>query len=126
MLDPSAVIVHDVSWCGSGQLTSCRLGENRRVAGDEERGQQFVVQLLGKRPPQVVGLIPCSPRWSSGGGLAVTGTILAALFTGTVTSPHWTAHQTTQFHSATTTAALTLTTLAAALVAYGTVRSHRA
>ncbi|MFF0270753.1 MFS transporter [Kribbella sp. NPDC004536] len=60
---------------------------------------------------------------TSGAGLAITGTILATLFTGPITTPNWTTHQTTQFHTATTTATLTLTTLAAALVAYGIIRS---
>ncbi|GAA1141378.1 MFS transporter [Kribbella jejuensis] len=63
---------------------------------------------------------------TSGAGLAITGTVLASIFTGPITSPHWTAHQTAQFHTATTTAALTLTGLAAALVAYGIIRARRA
>ncbi|NUR96427.1 MAG: MFS transporter [Kribbellaceae bacterium] len=63
---------------------------------------------------------------TSGAGLAITGTILATIFTGSVTSPHWTAHQTAQFQTATTTAALTLTGLAATLVAYGIIRARRA
>ncbi|WP_410793010.1 MFS transporter [Kribbella sp. C-35] len=61
---------------------------------------------------------------TSGAGIAITGTILATMFTGAITTPNWTAHQTAQFHQATTTAGLTLTTLAAALVAWGIARSR--
>jgi hypothetical protein len=61
---------------------------------------------------------------TSGASIAITGTILATMFTGAITTPNWTAHQTTQFHHATTTAGLTLTALAAALVAWGIVRSR--
>ncbi|WP_371403808.1 MFS transporter [Kribbella sp. NBC_00662] len=61
---------------------------------------------------------------TSAAGIAVTGTLLALIFTGPITTPHWTTHQTTQFHQATTTAALTLTALAAALVAYGIIRTR--
>jgi MFS family permease len=61
---------------------------------------------------------------TSGAGIAITGTILATIFAGTITTPNWTTHQTTQFHAATTTAALTLTALAAALVLYGILRTR--
>ncbi|MFI5698017.1 MFS transporter [Kribbella sp. NPDC051586] len=61
---------------------------------------------------------------TSGAGIAITGTLLAVLFTGPITTPDWTARQTTEFHQAVTTAALTLTALAAALVAYGIVRTR--
>jgi hypothetical protein len=61
---------------------------------------------------------------TSGAGLAIAGTILAVLFTGPVATPNWTTAQTSEFHQATTTAALTLTALAAALVAYGIIRTR--
>ncbi|GAA2394209.1 MFS transporter [Dactylosporangium salmoneum] len=63
---------------------------------------------------------------TSGAGIAVTGTILAALFTGDVAAPHWSAHQTTQFREAVTTAGLTLTVVAAALVGWGIARARHA
>ncbi|WP_433063861.1 MFS transporter [Dactylosporangium sp. CS-033363] len=63
---------------------------------------------------------------TSGAGIAVTGTIVAALFTGTIAAPNWTAHQTVQFRDAVTTAGLTLTAVAAALVAWGFLRARRA
>ncbi|MEU4198247.1 MFS transporter [Kribbella sp. NPDC026611] len=63
---------------------------------------------------------------TSGAGIAITGTILAALFTGSIADPNWTAHQTSQFESATTIAGLALTVLSAALVGYGFLRSRGA
>jgi len=63
---------------------------------------------------------------TSGAGIAATGTILAALFTGDIATTHWSAQQTAQFREAVTVAGLTLTIVAAALVAWGFVRSRRA
>lgn len=62
---------------------------------------------------------------TSGIGVAVGGTIVAALFTGSVATANWTAAQTVQFREAVTVAGLTLTVLTAALVAFGMVRSRR-
>jgi MFS family permease len=61
---------------------------------------------------------------ASGIGTAVPGTILAAVFTGTIAAPGWTAAQTGQFHSAITVAALTLTGAAAALVGWAFIRTR--
>jgi hypothetical protein len=58
-------------------------------------------------------------------GIAVAGTILAALFTGDVAASHWSAAQTAEFRAAVTIASLTLTAVAAALVGWGFVRSRR-
>jgi MFS family permease len=58
-------------------------------------------------------------------GIAVTGTILAALFTGTIAKSDWTAAQTAQFESGITIVGLTLTVIAAVLVGFGFVRSRR-
>lgn len=63
---------------------------------------------------------------TSGVGIAVGGTILAALFTGAVATSNWSPHQTAQFREAVTVAGLVLTVLAGALVAFGIVRSRRA
>ncbi|MEV7044849.1 MFS transporter [Amycolatopsis sp. NPDC051061] len=63
---------------------------------------------------------------TSGAGIAATGTILAALFTGDIATTHWSARQTAEFREAVTAAGLTLTIAAAALVAWGFVRSRRA
>ncbi|GAB3162608.1 MFS transporter [Amycolatopsis stemonae] len=63
---------------------------------------------------------------TSGAGIAVSGTLLAALFTGAIATPHWTGRQTAQFREAVTIAGLTLTVVAAALVAWGFLRMRRA
>ncbi|UUT34957.1 MFS transporter [Microbacterium elymi] len=63
---------------------------------------------------------------ANGVGIAVAGTILAALFAGTITAANWTAEQTAQFQSAATVGGLALTAAAAALVVFGFVRSGRA
>jgi len=63
---------------------------------------------------------------TAGAGIAVTGTILAALFTGDIATSHWSGRQAAAFHEAVTTAGLTLTALAAALVGWGILRSRRA
>jgi hypothetical protein len=62
---------------------------------------------------------------TSGAGLAITGTILAAVFTGSIATPEWSAAQTAQFEHAVTIAGLTLTVLAAALVGWGFLRGRQ-
>jgi hypothetical protein len=60
---------------------------------------------------------------SSGTGVAVAGTLLAALFTGTIAGT-WTASQTGEFRLALTTAGIALTVIAAALVTFGMLRAR--
>ncbi|NEA45692.1 MFS transporter [Streptomyces sp. SID10815] len=55
---------------------------------------------------------------ASGAGLAVTGTVLAGLFTGDIAAAHWSARQTARFHEAATLSGLALTVVAAALVGW--------
>ncbi|MEV8068359.1 MFS transporter [Streptomyces sp. NPDC085995] len=55
---------------------------------------------------------------ASGAGLAVTGTVLAGLFTGDIAAAHWSARQTAQFHEAVTVSGLALTAVATALVGW--------
>lgn len=57
-------------------------------------------------------------------GIAVTGTVLAALFTGDIADPDWTAVQTDQFHAAITVAGLGLTAVSALLVAWAVLRAR--
>jgi MFS family permease len=52
-------------------------------------------------------------------GIAVAGTILAALFTGSIAKTNWTTAQTVQFQLGVMIAGIALTVVAAALVAYG-------
>ena len=58
-------------------------------------------------------------------GIAVTGTVLAAIFVGSIASPNWTPGQTGEFHAGIMIAGLALTAVAAALVTFGIVRSRR-
>jgi hypothetical protein len=60
---------------------------------------------------------------TSGTGVAIAGTILAALFTGDIASS-WNAEQTAQFRGTVTIAGLALTALAAALVGWGIARAR--
>jgi hypothetical protein len=63
---------------------------------------------------------------ASAAGLAVAGTILAALFTGSIAAPEWTPHQSAEFQQSVTIGGMVLTIVAAALVGWGIFRSHRA
>jgi hypothetical protein len=71
-------------------------------------------------------LVDTATEVASGVGIAVTGTILAALFTGNIASSQWSSEQTAEFGEAVTIAGLSLTVVAAALVGWGIVRSKRA
>lgn len=62
---------------------------------------------------------------ASGVGIAATGTILAALFTGHLATSNWSTQQTAEFREAVTIAGLTLTVVAAALVGWGFARTRR-
>jgi MFS family permease len=70
-------------------------------------------------------LVDTSTEVASGIGLAVTGTILAALFTGNITTSTWSAAQTAEFRESVTIAGLVLTVVAAALVGWGFSRMRR-
>ncbi|WP_433803880.1 MFS transporter [Actinomycetospora sp. CA-084318] len=63
---------------------------------------------------------------TSGTGVAVTGTIVAALFTGTITASPWSAAQAAEFHHAALLAGGVLTVVAAVLVAWAMVRTRTA
>lgn len=71
-------------------------------------------------------LVDTASEVATGVSIAATGTILAALFTGTIAASNWSPRQTAQFHEATTIAGLTLAAVAAALVGWGFVRTRRA
>ena len=71
-------------------------------------------------------LVDTASEVTSGAGIAVTGTILAAMFTGTIASANWSPQQTTQFQNAVTVAGLVLTVVAAALVGWAIARTRHA
>lgn len=57
-------------------------------------------------------------------GVAVAGTVLAAIFVGSIAQPHWSSAQAAQFQSGATIGGLILTGLATLLVIWGAVRSR--
>lgn len=62
---------------------------------------------------------------ANGVGIAVAGTVLAAVFTGSIAAADWSARQAAQFQSAASLGGLVLTVVAAAFVAFGFVRARR-
>ncbi|MET0805957.1 MAG: MFS transporter, partial [Lacisediminihabitans sp.] len=71
-------------------------------------------------------LVDTSSEVASAVGIAVVGTVLAALFSGSIASTQWTAAQTGQFQLGVSIAGLSLSVVAAALVVFGVVRARRA
>jgi hypothetical protein len=71
-------------------------------------------------------LVDTASEVTTGVGIAVTGTILATLFTGDIATTNWSVHQTGQFEQAITIAGLVLTAVAAALVGWATARTRSA
>jgi MFS family permease len=87
-------------------------------------GTNVLKGLPANRTSIGAALVDTASEVATAVGIAVSGTILAALFTGSIASPHWTDAQTAQFQSGTMVAGLTLTAVAAALVGYGFIRSR--
>jgi MFS family permease len=71
-------------------------------------------------------LVDTATEVASATGVAVTGTILAALFTGSIATSHWSAQQSAQFQGAITISGLVLTVVAGLLVGWATLRTWRA
>ncbi|HEX7301295.1 MFS transporter [Lentzea sp.] len=71
-------------------------------------------------------LVDTASQVTSAAGVAVSGTVLAWLFAGSIAQPGWTAAQTAQFERAVTAGSLLLTAMAAALVAWAGVRMRGA
>ena len=69
-------------------------------------------------------LVDTASEVATGVGIAITGTVLAALFVGDFAKGHWDAQQTGQFQEAITIAGLSLAAVAAALVGWGIVRAR--
>lgn len=70
-------------------------------------------------------LVDTATEVASGIGVAIAGTVLAALFAGSVTSLPWSSTNDTQFARATTLGGGLLTLLSASLVAWGFVASRK-
>jgi MFS family permease len=71
-------------------------------------------------------LVDTASEVTTGIGIAVAGTILAATFSGSIAATPWTAVQAGQFQSAVLIGGLVLTGIAGALVAFGFLRSRGA
>jgi MFS family permease len=80
--------------------------------------------LPENRTTMGTALADTAAQITSGAGIAVAGTILAAVFTGAIASSDWSVQQTAQFREAVTFTGLVLTAMTAALVAFGIVRSR--
>ena len=62
---------------------------------------------------------------ANGVGIAITGTVLAAIFTGNIAASNWSTQQAAQFQNAVTVGGLALTVMAGAFVVFGIVRAQR-
>lgn len=71
-------------------------------------------------------LVDTASQVTSAAGVAVSGTVLALMFTGTIAQPGWTGAQTAQFENAVTTGGLLLTAVAAVLVGWAYLRMRKA
>ena len=86
-------------------------------------GTNVLKGLPESRASMGAALVDTSSELATAIGIAATGTILSALFTGSITSIDWSAAQAGQFEAAVTIAGLTLTAFAGALVAVGLRRA---
>jgi len=87
-------------------------------------GTNVMTGLPRNRTTIGAALVDTSSEVATGIGIAVTGTILAAVFTGDIASPAWTTQQAAMFQDGVTVAGFTLTVIAAALVWIGIIRNH--
>jgi hypothetical protein len=69
-------------------------------------------------------LVDTSSEVATAIGIAVAGTVLAALFSGSITASAWSASQTGEFETGVRLAGLLLTSVAAALVVFGLARTR--
>jgi MFS family permease len=88
-------------------------------------GTNVLKGLPANRTSIGAALVDTASEVATAVGIAVAGTVLAAVFVGSIAKPHWTLAQKAQFHEGLLIAGLSLTAAAAALVAYGIVRTLR-
>ncbi|MFI9810269.1 MFS transporter [Streptomyces sp. NPDC052301] len=88
-------------------------------------GTNVMRGLPANRTTVGAALVDTAGEVATGIGIAVSGTILSALFTGEIATRRWSTGQTTAFHEAITWAGLALTVLTAALVRWGIMRGRR-
>ena len=87
-------------------------------------GTNVLRGLPSNRTSIGAALVDTASEVATAVGIAVTGTILAAVFTGSIAKADWSAGQTAQFEAGILIAGLSLTAVAAALVAFGIVRTR--
>jgi MFS family permease len=88
-------------------------------------GTNVMKGLPANRTSIGAALVDTSSEVATAVGIAVTGTILAAIFTGSIANAHWTVAQSGQFELGIVIAGLALTVVSAALVAVGFVRARK-
>lgn len=89
-------------------------------------GTNVMRGLPSNRTTIGAALVDTSSEVATAVGIAVAGTILAALFTGSITAGGWSAAQSVEFANAVEIGGGVLTVLAGALVVVGIVRARRA
>jgi len=129
-LSAAAVVVGLAVYAGAGRfgypivaVALVLVAAGMRVVG-VVAGTNVLRGLPNDRTTIGAALVDTAGEVTSGAGVAVAGTILAALFTGAVTTGNWNSQQTADFHEAVTIAGFTLTIMAAALVGWGTTRTR--
>jgi hypothetical protein len=87
-------------------------------------GTNVLKGLPANRTSIGAALVDTASEVATAAGIAISGTILAALFTGSLAATRWTTAQTVEFQAGIRIAAMTLTLVAAALVGFGIARSR--
>lgn len=87
-------------------------------------GNNVLHGLPANRTSVGSALVDTASELANGVGIAPTGTILAALVSGSIATTAWTPLRLAQFQEAITTAGIALTVVAAALVTFGIIRSR--
>ena len=88
-------------------------------------GMSVLTGLPENRTSIGAALVDTATQVASAVGIAVVGTLLAALFAGPITTGGWTPLQTARFREAITVSAVVLTAISAALVGWAALRTHR-
>ncbi|MCS5735147.1 MFS transporter [Herbiconiux sp. CPCC 203386] len=88
-------------------------------------GNNVMGGLPADRTTIGAALIDTASELTTAIGIALAGTVIAALFTGSITAGDWSEVQTQEFRAATTIAATALTVIAALLVGAGVLWARR-
>ena len=87
-------------------------------------GTNVMTGLPESRTTIGAAMVDTSSQIATGVGITVTGTIIAALFTGNISSTTWSVKQAASFQTGVTVAGFAITTAAAALVLLGMARAR--